>query len=254
MALEVALHRSLSLALLLGSGSAVALDLDWLATLGLTSDYVHRGLTQSSGQPAVQAGASLRIPQGFYAGVWGSTIDTRALGPDFGDGDGYEIDLLLGLARPLSADWGYHLNLGRYTYADNQSILDYDHAELAAGLTWRERVRLNLAYSPDSTDHTRAGRALSGARYVAEIAVEWPLTRWLSATGGYGYQDAQAVSEVRFGYYSAGINLRWRRYALGLAQYGTDGAAQGRWADGRGDGRFVANLAATFGGGTTIGR
>lgn len=240
--------------ILMPSGPAAALDLGWLATLGLTSDYVHRGLTQSSGQPAVQGGLSLRIPQGFYVGAWASTLDTTELGPDFGDGDGYEIDILLGLARPLSADWGYHLNLGRYTYADNRSILDYDYTELAAGFSWRERVRLNLAYSPDSTDHTRAGAALSGARYVAEIGAEWPLTRWLSATAGYGYQDAQAVSEVRFSYYSAGVNLRWRRYALGLTQFGTSDAAQGRWADGRGESRFAANLAATFGGETTIGR
>ncbi len=222
-----------------------------LASLGLTSDYVHRGLSQSSGEPAVQAGLSLRIPQGVYAGVWGSTLDTSRLAPDFGDGDGYEIDVLLGIDRPLNADWSWGLSAGRYSYADNRSVLDYDYTEFQGSLGWRQRLRVGLAYSPDSTDHRRDDTPLSGARYAAEVALEWPLTRWLSATGGFGYQDAQAVSEVSHSFHSAGVNLRWRGLALGVTHYGTDGGARRRWPDGRADDRVVVNLAAAFGFDTT---
>jgi uncharacterized protein (TIGR02001 family) len=230
------------------------MELGWLASAGVTSDYVHRGLTQSSGKPAVQGGLSLRVPQGLYTGVWASTIDTSRQSPDFGDGEGFEINALVGIGRPLGAEWSWNLNAGRYLYTGLNSVLDYDYTEVQAALGWRERLRLSLAYSPDSTDHRRNNQPLTGARYVADLALEWPLTRWLAATAGLGYQDAQQVSEVRFLYTGIGLNLRWRGAALGIARYGTDGTARGRWADGRADDRVVVNLAATWGGETTFWR
>lgn len=239
-------NLALAVVLAAGSPTAAAVELGWLATVGLTSDYVHRGITQSSGEQAVQAGLSLRIPQGVYAGTWASTLKTDRMEPDIGDGDGYEIDLLLGIDRPLNADWSYNLSAGRYIHADNRSVLDYDYTELQASLGWRQRLRVGVAYSPDSTDHRRDNTPLSGARHLAEVALEWPLTRWLSATGGVGYHHAQAVSEISYRYYGAGLNLRWQGFALGVTHYGTDAGARDRWPDGRADGRVVVNLAAAF--------
>ena len=73
-----------------------------MASTTLTSDYVLRGTSQSSGEPALQAGLSAIWPAGWTATVWGSTLDTSNLQPDTGDGQGYELALMVGLERPLT--------------------------------------------------------------------------------------------------------------------------------------------------------
>jgi uncharacterized protein (TIGR02001 family) len=227
---------------------ATAAEARLVGTLAYTSDYVHRGQTQSSGQPAIQAGAGLRLPSGAYFSAWGSTVNLDRLGPDFGDGSALEFDLLAGLTRPLDARWRWDVNLGRYWYFADHRNLDYNYTELAAALSYRERLRASIAWTPAVTDHTRRvePELLRGERWVYELSGEWPLTRWLAATGGVGYNDSREVADVTYTYWSAGANLRYGRYALALAHTSTDGDARNRWADGRAADRFVATVLVTF--------
>jgi uncharacterized protein (TIGR02001 family) len=219
------------------------------AAIGITSDYVHHGLTQSSGEPAVQAGAGLRSVTGLYASAWLSSIDIERQGPDFGDGSGIELNLIGGYERPLSATWSAEINAGRYIYFAEHRMLDYNYWEFWASLSWRERLRLSLAYSPEATDHTRRAEpeALDGERTVVELSAEWPLRRWLALGGGFGYHDAREVSDVEFTFWSAGATLRWRRYALSLTHFSTDADARARWPDARAADRFAATLVLSFG-------
>lgn len=219
------------------------------AAIGITSDYVHHGLTQSSGEPAVQAGVGLRSPTGLYASAWLSSINIGQQAPDYGDDSGFELNLIGGYERPLSATWSAEINAGRYIYFAEHRMLDYNYWEFWTSLSWRERLRLSLAYSPEATDHTRRVQpeALDGERTVVELSAEWPLRRWLALGGGFGYHDAREVSDVEFTFWSAGATLRWRRYALSLTHFSTDADARARWPDGRAADRFAATLVLSFG-------
>src|SRR5450759_2863878 len=42
--------------------------------VGLVSQYIFRGLTQTNGDPAIQGGADYSHASGFYAGTWLSNI------------------------------------------------------------------------------------------------------------------------------------------------------------------------------------
>ncbi|MEK1842864.1 MAG: TorF family putative porin, partial [Pseudomonas sp.] len=44
-------------------------------TLGVVSDYRTRGISQTLGDPAVQAGATLVHSSGLYIGAWTSNVD-----------------------------------------------------------------------------------------------------------------------------------------------------------------------------------
>ena len=44
------------------------------ANIGLVSDYVFRGLTQTNGRPAIQGGIDYAHSSGFYVGTWLSNI------------------------------------------------------------------------------------------------------------------------------------------------------------------------------------
>lgn len=242
------LDAALALLLLLSAFPARA-ALEGFAAIGYTTDYVHHGLTQSTGEPAVQAGAGLRSATGLSLNAWISSIDISRQGPDYGDGEGIELNLLAGYGRPLGTAWRWDINAGRYLYSGEQRMLDYNYWEFSGALRWRERLRLSVAWTPEATDHTRRvePQALDGQRTVVELSGEVPLRRWVSVGAGVGYNDSREVSDVTYTFWSAGATLRWRRFGLSLTHYATDADARRRWPDGRAADRFAATLVMTFG-------
>lgn len=76
--------------------------------LGLTSNYVSRGFTQSWSRPALQGGWDLTRDQGWFLGTWASTLSDR----EFVDGR-LEIDLYGGRSFSLGE---HQLSLGLYHY------------------------------------------------------------------------------------------------------------------------------------------
>ena len=55
--------------------AAPASDLTVSYNVGLYSQYIFRGLTQTDRKPALQGGVDLTHSSGFYLGAWGSNID-----------------------------------------------------------------------------------------------------------------------------------------------------------------------------------
>lgn len=106
----------------------------------LISDYRFRGLSQTSGDPAVQGTVTVAHESGLYATVWASTIDGSAA-PLLGYGD-VEIDVVGGFAKrfgPVGIDVGATY----YWYADRIDGSDTDFFE--------PYVKLNYAIGPVST-------------------------------------------------------------------------------------------------------
>jgi len=60
-----------------GLAGAVQLNDDFTLTMttGLFSDYWSRGMSQTKGDPALQASATLVHSSGLYAGIWSSNVD-----------------------------------------------------------------------------------------------------------------------------------------------------------------------------------
>lgn len=113
-----------ALAALAVAGPAAAQDkpsLDF--NLGVASDYVFRGVSQTDEDPQVFGGADLSVGQ-FYAGTWVSNVD-------FGDSTDAEFDLYAGFKPTLGA---VSLDLGvlYYGYVDQPSGADYDYFEFKA--------------------------------------------------------------------------------------------------------------------------
>ena len=63
---------SLALASLIPpSGATYA---EWSANVGVTNNYLWRGLTQSINEPAIQGGIDYASDSGFYVGTWASNV------------------------------------------------------------------------------------------------------------------------------------------------------------------------------------
>ncbi|MGF1548456.1 MAG: TorF family putative porin [Thiotrichales bacterium] len=111
--------RKLALAVALAGATLATPALAELeANIGVASNYVWRGLTQTDDAAAVSGGLDYTHASGFYAGTWTSNVD-------FGD-KGYEFDVYAGYAGEAA---GFSYDVG-YIYYAYPSLDDSNFSEL----------------------------------------------------------------------------------------------------------------------------
>ncbi|WP_338519899.1 TorF family putative porin [Alteromonas gracilis] len=94
---------------------------EFTANAGVSSNYIWRGLTQTTNEAAVQGGIDYSHESGFYAGTWASNVQYEA-----DDEYSYEHDMYFGFAGEkdgISYDFGYLY----YNYDDEAN---FDFAEV----------------------------------------------------------------------------------------------------------------------------
>lgn len=91
------------------------------ANAGVTSNYIWRGLTQTTNEAAVQGGIDYADESGFYAGTWASNVNYGA-----GDIYSYEHDVYFGYSGE-SGDFSYDVG---YLYYNYDAEANFDFAEV----------------------------------------------------------------------------------------------------------------------------
>lgn len=81
--------------------------------VGVTSDYLFRGVSQTHGKPAVQAGVDYAFSNGFYVGAWASNITWVK---DFLGKGSMEVDVYGGYKGAITEDLGYDIGYITYNY------------------------------------------------------------------------------------------------------------------------------------------
>lgn len=82
--------------------------------LGLTSNYVFRGISQTHSRPAVQGGIDYLHASGFYVGAWASSITWVK---DFLGKGSLEVDVYGGYKNSFAGgDWNYDVGYITYNY------------------------------------------------------------------------------------------------------------------------------------------
>lgn len=203
----------------------------------LTTDYVFRGISQTQGDPAAQAGFKVVSESGFYGHVWGSTVEFP------GDtGASSEVDYVVGWGGELADDWALDVNV---TYFDYPSArVDLAYPELIGTLTYRDTYWLMAGYSPDvfATDETGV---------YAQVGTKFPINDALrveAALAHYDLDDAYGDS-----YSHAQLGAVWALKALDSGQivelrvtaHDTDSSAN-RLFQGLAGSRIEAALQASF--------
>ena len=100
------------------------------ANIGVVSNYVWRGITQTDDKPAVQGGVDYSHSSGFYAGTWLSNVDFNL----DEDNPSAEVDLYLGYTNSIIEDLTYSLKGIYYAYPGGQ---DLNFAELGGSLQYK---------------------------------------------------------------------------------------------------------------------
>lgn len=99
------------------------------ANVALQSDYTWRGISQNAEDPSIQGGFDYGHESGFYAGVWGASVD-------FGSVESTELDLYLGYATEFSNGIGIDVGAIEYTYHGSEGASDSNFTEVYAGISY----------------------------------------------------------------------------------------------------------------------
>jgi uncharacterized protein (TIGR02001 family) len=130
--------------------AAAAAQAGVTGNVAFTTDYLFRGVSQSSNNAAIQGTMSYAHESGVYVTAWGSSIASSA--------GGLELDTLLGYAGK-AGDVSYDVGVMRYNYPGlNENTggyvdasgnpVDTDYNEVYASVSFAG-AKFGLNYSPD---------------------------------------------------------------------------------------------------------
>lgn len=213
----------------------------------LTTDYRFRGVSQSAGDPAVQAGITVSHKSGFYIGAWGSSID---LGSDtYGS---TELDLFGGWTGEVASGLTLDAGLLYYSYP-NGHLGDAEFFEPYASISGQAgpakiKVGMNYAWEQDALPNYFDGSKDDNLYVYGNVDIAIPQTP-LTVSGHIAYTDGVLSP----GYYYTADKTGWDwsvgasgtiygPLSLGVSYIGVTGPS----VDGYTDDTVVATLTASF--------
>ena len=179
----------------LGTGAAQAQqpaapepDYTLTGNVGIFSQYIFRGLTQTNGEPALQGGFDFTHKSGFYVGTWGSNISWLRDGSSYSGGGSLELDIYGGYKGTIgNSDFGYDVGLLYYWYPGDvaSGFNKADTTELYGALSWKW-LSGKLSYS---FDNKTFGVPDSRGTYYLDFTASYPVPDTkLTLIGHYGIQ------------------------------------------------------------------
>ncbi len=231
------------------------------ANVGMVSDYVYRGISQTSHSPAVQGGFDFAHSSGFYAGVWGSNVswigDTGAIATGSST---MELDTYLGFKNTFAGDFTYDVGLVRYNYlgtytpAAGFAKADTDEIYGAIGYKW-----LTAKYSYGLGNFLTVPGA-KGTNYI-DLTASYPIAdsgfTVMAHVGKQTYKGtaADAAAAITTGLpgtgtptytdYKVGVTKDFSGYVFGLAYTSTNASTFYNTAAGKKLGKGTAALTLT---------
>jgi uncharacterized protein (TIGR02001 family) len=204
----------------------------WSITLGGTSDYVFRGVSQTSEDPAAQG--SIDFSYGIvYAGIWASNVNFDDAPPA-----NAEVDFYAGIKPvwgPATFDFGviYYAYPGADDGANFNGPGSLDYVELKAGYSlvspWIKGLTSGTTFywSPDYSLETDSVFTIeSNAAYaLPQFGIFAP-----SISGAYGsvygdHKDGFSVggsTKDDYSYWNAGISLAVEKFTFDFRYWDTD--------------------------------
>jgi uncharacterized protein (TIGR02001 family) len=209
------LLNSLILAALAAPGVAMAADAPEhtvTSNIGLVSNYLYRGISQTGAKPALQGGFDYAHASGLYAGLWGSNISW--IGNATATGSSLELDTYAGFKGGFAEDFSYDVGYLRYNYPGvyAPATIKADTDEIYGALGWKW---VTLKYSHSLGDTFGVDEA-SGTSYV-ELNASYAIAD-AGVTLGAHYGKQTYKGTVADALESAGTSLTYSDYKLSVSK------------------------------------
>jgi uncharacterized protein (TIGR02001 family) len=228
--------------------AAPASDLTVAYNIGLYSQYIFRGLTQTDRGPAVQGGVDLTHSSGFYLGAWGTNIswlrdnygaDSSTAIPTYSSGGRVELDLYGGYRYTFGSGVGIDLGVLQYVYPGSRDKTNFARAnttELYGALSYgwvQAKISSVVSKGAWSIGKTPANEASGGENaqgtYYAELNATIPVSDLIGAKDGAasGITGIAHIARQEFNAGSANDPSSYTDYKLGLQKSFTEGTLNG---------------------------
>lgn len=226
----------LSLGLVVGTPRCVGAEV-WGGSVGITSDYIVRGISRSDGRAALQVDLHYLNGSGFVAGLFVSNTQF-----DTGDHRDAEIDGFLGFAWSVGNDWNGKILASHYTYPWNDAGSGYDYDEFDVDLAFQQWLNVAFIYSPNAWRYVPSLGLIGVTSESAEINVQRPLRGKLSVTAGVGYSHYDGPRAGGFAYWSAGAAYDLAPVAVVLSYVNTTAGAKALFYNAATEGRWTGTV------------
>jgi uncharacterized protein (TIGR02001 family) len=199
-------------------------EFGWSVTLGATSDYVFRGLSLTTEDPAAQG--SIDMTYGiFYAGAWASNVDGAGFAP-------WELDLYMGV-KPVLGPVTFDFGVIGYLYPAADSVPAAppfpglgEYVEFKAGASM-EIVKsltggVTFFYTPDQENYAD-GYTVEGSLAYAlpQVGIFAP-----TLSGLVGYTEADVAGffgpDDAYTYWNVGLTLGVEKFSMDLRYWDTN--------------------------------
>jgi uncharacterized protein (TIGR02001 family) len=203
--------------------------------IGVTTDYIFRGISQSQHKPAFSGGFDYAHSSGLYVGTWLSNQSwVDAIGS--GSNSSLEWDTYGGFKGSLPADLGYDVGLIHYQYPhDSTGAATPNTTEVYLGGSWKF---LSVKYSYTVSDYfvgwtgATLGDKTRGSNYL-EANLSYDLG------GGWGVQGHVGHQKIKHDDFNKGSYTDWKvggskdlgfgTVTLSYSDTNADSAAYGAW-------------------------
>lgn len=194
--------------------------------VGVFSDYLFRGISQTGGAAAVQGGLDYAHASGLYAGTWISNIN-------FGAGTQYETDFYGGYAGK-AGDVGFDVGVIQYYY---RGATPSNTTEFYGGLSF-SGLSTKLFYS-DNIASTKDSGFYATANYPITLTPTVSVTPSVGYAFGDAYKSSGAFGKEVLDYGVTLSKTLESGFAFSFGLVGTD-------RDGTNDETLVLGLKKSF--------
>ena len=229
--------------------AAPAPDLTVAYNIGLYSQYIFRGLTQTDRGPALQGGVDLTHSSGFYLGAWASNISwlrdtnnayTSAPTTAYQKGGHIELDIYGGYRYTFANGVGIDLGALQYIYPGSRSsggegnwasayttelygALSYGWVQAKISSVVSDSAWTVGKYNPAVTSKDAQGT------YYAELNATIPVSDLIGAKDGIasGITGIAHVARQEFNACRDNDGYSYTDYKLGLQKSFSEGALNG---------------------------
>jgi uncharacterized protein (TIGR02001 family) len=209
----------------------------WGGSVGLTSDYLVRGISRSNHSAAVQADLHISTASGLIGGLFASSVQIAP-----GEDRNAEVGAFVGFSLDRRSDWRARILASHYSYVGNQAGSKYDYDELTVEAGYREWLDVTVVYSPNSPRYLTYAGLIGVDATTAEFSVHSPWYRRLAATAGMGYSKIAGPEGAGYTYWSAGAVCDLAPWSISLSYVDTSTAAKYLFYDAAAHDRWMATL------------
>jgi uncharacterized protein (TIGR02001 family) len=187
-------------------------------SIGLTSDFVYRGLSLTRGKPTAQASLDVEFANQFYVGGFVAGTD-----PNPGPSPAVEMDIWLGRYWRLTRDLSFDVRVTQYTYPDDPRRVNYNRSEITGTMGLRNRFFVAAIYSPNTQALGSSPGHEDGDAWAVELSARQPLGDRFSLSAGIGHYSLEDVFHDSYEYFNLTLTGTFDPFELQVAWLGMDG-------------------------------